>query len=179
MSAVLFNMLIVFRLGHRPFRDQRISTHCGLVSRALGADRVIYSGEQDDSFEKSINRVVERFGGKFKIDYSENWKKTIRDYKRKKFSIIHLTVYGLPVQKEIRRIKKIKNLLLIIGGEKVPWEVYQLADYNISVTSQPHSEVAALAVFLDKYFGGKELDKKFSGKIKIIPEAKGKNVEKN
>ena len=170
-------MLIVFRLGHRPFRDQRISTHCGLVSRALGADKIIYSGQKDESFESSITKVVDRFGGKFSIRFSDNWKKTIQFYKKEKFSIVHLTVYGLPVQSQITKLKKIKNLLLIIGGEKVPWEVYQLSDYNISVTNQPHSEVSALSVFLDRYFSGKELDKKFSKpKIKIMPEAKGKKV---
>ncbi len=179
LTEVFDSMLVVFRLGHRPFRDQRISTHCGLVSRALGADKIIYSGEKDDSFEKSVNGVAERFGGRFKIGYSDSWKKTIHFYKKKKFSIVHLTVYGLPIQKQISKIRKSRNLLLIIGGEKVPWEIYQLADCNISVTSQPHSEVAALAIFLDRYFSGKELGKKFPGKIKIIPEAKGKNVEKN
>ena len=87
-------------------------------------------------------------------------------------------MYGLPVQKQIQKIKKHRNLLLIIGGEKVPFEVYQLADYNISVTNQPHSEVAALAVFLDKYFGGKELEKKFPGaKKKVIPNSRLKQVK--
>lgn len=171
------NMLIVFRLGHRPFRDQRISTHCGLVSRAFGADRIIYSGQKDERFEKSINSVAERFGGKFSIEYADSWKKTVQGYKKKKFAIVHLTVYGLEIQGKIKSIKKHKNLLVLIGGEKVPWEVYKIADYNISVTNQPHSEVAALAVFLDRYFGGKELEKKFAGKIKIIPQERGKRVE--
>ena len=169
-------MLIILRLGHRPFRDQRISTHCGLVSRALSCDKIIYSGEKDEGFEKSINSVVKRFGGKFKIEYTQSWKKTINFHRKKKFSIVHLTVYGLRIQNEINKIRKKKNILLIIGGRKVPWEVYQLADYNISVTNQPHSEVAALAIFLDRYFSGKELEKKFPGKIKIMPEIKGKNV---
>ena len=169
-------MLVILRLGHRPFRDQRISTHCGLVSRAFGADKIIYSGQKDDSLEKSINSVTERFGGKFSIEYTENEKKIIQEHKKKKFKIVHLTVYGLQIQKEIRKIKKQKKLLVIIGGEKVNWEVYQLADYNISVTNQPHSEIAALSVFLDRYFDGKELDKEFKGQIKIIPQERGKKV---
>ncbi len=170
-------MIIVFRLGHRPFRDQRISTHCGLVSRALGANGIVYSEQQDDSLEKSINSVTERFGGKFFIKYQDNWKKVIQEYKKKKFLIVHLTMYGLEIQKQIGKIRKRKNILLIVGGEKVPWEVYQLADHNIAVTNQPHSETAALAVFLDKYFSGKELEKKFKGKIKVIPQERGKKVE--
>lgn len=169
-------MIIVLRLGHRPFRDQRISTHCGLVSRAFGADKIIYSGEKDENFENSIEKVVKNFGGKFSIQYIDSPRKIIQLYKKKKFLVVHLTMYGLPIQKTISKIKKSKNILVVIGGEKVPPEFYQLADYNISVTNQPHSEVAGLSVFLDKYFSGKELDKNFKGKLKIIPQEKGKKV---
>jgi predicted SpoU family rRNA methylase len=36
-----------------------------------------------------------------------------------------------------------------------------------------------LAVFLDRYFEGKELSRKFKGaKVKIIPEKRGKKLEK-
>ena len=38
-------MIVVLRLGHRIGRDARISTHCGLVARALGANKIIYSGD--------------------------------------------------------------------------------------------------------------------------------------
>ena len=160
-------MIIVLRLSHRPFRDQRISTHCGLVSRAFGADKIIYSGEKDDSLENSINKVAQNFGGKFSIEYTDSPRKIISLYKKKKFLAVHLTMYGLPVQKQIRKIKKSKNILLIIGGEKVPPEIYQLADCNISVTGQPHSEVASLAVFLDKYLSGKELERNFKGRLTV------------
>ncbi|MCG7848715.1 MAG: tRNA (cytidine(56)-2'-O)-methyltransferase, partial [ANME-2 cluster archaeon] len=29
--------IVVLRLGHRPERDQRVTTHVGLTARALGA----------------------------------------------------------------------------------------------------------------------------------------------
>jgi len=35
----------VLRLGHRPGRDERMTTHVGLTARALGADRVVLAGE--------------------------------------------------------------------------------------------------------------------------------------
>ncbi|MBU0898813.1 MAG: tRNA (cytidine(56)-2'-O)-methyltransferase, partial [Nanoarchaeota archaeon] len=79
--------------------------------------------------------------------------------------------------KNMRKIPKNKNLLILVGGEKVPGEVYQMADLNIAVTNQPHSEIAALALFLDMYFSGKELDKKFTkAKLRIIPQEKGKKI---
>lgn len=166
-------MIIVLRLGHRKERDARISTHCGLVARALGADAIVYSGEKDEKMMNSIRKVVKKWGGKFSVSYESNWKNTIR--KHKSFSIVHLTMYGLPVQKEIGKIRKRRDILVVIGGEKVPFDVYNKAHWNISVTNQPHSEVAGLAIFLDKYFSGKELDKKFAkAKIQLVPQEKGK-----
>jgi len=165
----------VLRLGHRRIRDQRITSHCGLVARAFGADGITYSGEKDENLEKSIKKVVENWGGPFEIAYEENWKKTIKNWKGK---IVHLTMYGLPFQSVINKIKKCKkDLLIIIGSEKVPTEVYHLSDWNVAILNQPHSEVAALAVFLNTLFDGKEIKKQFkNAKIKIIPQIKGKKI---
>ena len=171
-------MITLLRLGHRVGRDDRISTHCGLVARALGASSIIYSGDHDDKMVAGINSVSERFGGKFTVGYNASWKHVITDFKKRKFTIVHLTAYGMPLQKKIASIKKSKNILVIVGSEKVPGEVYYLADYNISVTSQPHSEIAALALFLYAY-DKKSLEQRFGGKIKIIPQEKGKKVEED
>ena len=172
-------MIVILRLGHRVGRDDRISTHCGLVSRALGASSIIYSGDHDDNMVAGIKSVSERWGGKFEVGYNANWKKVITDFKKRKFTVVHLTAYGMPLQKKISLIKKSKNVLVIVGSEKVPGEVYQLADFNISVTNQPHSEIAALALFLYSY-NNRALDQKFTkSKIKIIPQEKGKKVEED
>jgi tRNA (cytidine56-2'-O)-methyltransferase len=169
--------VIVLRLGHRISRDHRISTHCGLVARALGADGIVYSGDPDESAIDSVRRVSEQWGGKFETKFEKSWKKAVKDYRKKGYTIVHLTMYGMPVQKTIAKIKSKGRILVVVGGEKVPWEMYHLADYNISVTSQPHSEIAALALFLDRALGGKELDKKFSGARKIVvPQECGKKV---
>ena len=81
-------MITVLRLEHRPFRDQRITTHCGLVARALGASSFVYSGQQDDKLENSVRGVVGNFGGKFSIQYTESWKTFLKGFKGKK---IHLS----------------------------------------------------------------------------------------
>lgn len=172
-------MIIVLRLGHRPGRDERISTHCGLVSRALGAYSIIYSGDSDNGLIKSIQETSENWGGKFSASYEKNWKKIITEYKKKGFCIVHMTMYGKPLEEKIKTIRKCENILIVIGGEKVPGEVYQLADYNISVTNQPHSEVAALAIFMHEYFCGKARQDFENAKIKIIPQENGKKVEKS
>lgn len=167
----------VLRLGHRRVRDQRITSHCALVARVFGAQGITYSGDKDENLEKSIRKVVERWGGPFGINYEKNWKKIIKNWKGK---TVHLTMYGLPIRDVLNGIKKCKkDLLVIIGSQHVPGEVYHLSDWNVAVTNQPHSEVAALAVFLDRFFEGKKLEKEFENKkIKIIPQECGKKVLK-
>jgi len=67
--------------------------------------------------------------------------------------------------------------MVVIGAAKVPVEMFSLADFNIAIGNQPHSECAALAVFLDRLFNGKELCLEFKdAKIKIIPQKHGKKV---
>lgn len=167
-------MITVLRLGHRIERDKRLSTHCGLVARAFGAQKLVYTGEKDSVMEESINSVTKGWGGPFSIEHTESARKLIRDWRGKS---VHLTVYGIPVQKKVRTLRKVRNLLVIVGGEKVPPEVYQECDFNISVTGQPHSEVAALAIFLHEYFSGRELEKRFSkAQKRIVPQERGKRL---
>lgn len=167
----------VLRLGHRKKRDLRLTTHVCLTARALGADEVILSGEEDESIFNSVKDVAGRWGGKFKVSYEKKWRKILVSYKNKGYKIVHLTMYGMPLQKKISSIRRCNKLLVVVGSEKVPGEVYSVADYNIAVTNQPHSEVAALAIFLHELYKGKELNKQFrNAKIKIMPREKGKRV---
>ena len=170
--------VFVLRLGHRRGRDQRMTTHVGLTARALGCEGIILSGEKDESVIQSIRRVVRKWGDHFKVKYVKNWRSFIKEWKGK---IVHLTMYGLSFQEKISEIRKCKNdLLIIVGSQKVPFDVYNFATWNISVTNQPHSEVAALAIFLDKLFMGKELKKKFeNAKVEIVPQKRGKKIKKN
>lgn len=169
--------VIVIRLGHRPERDKRVTTHTALVARALGASKTIIIGEKDENVLQSIKGVTKRWGGKFKTNFSQNIKKEILKLKKQKFTIIHLTMYGLKIKKEITKIRKQKKIAIIVGAEKVPFEVYKLADYNISIGNQPHSEIAALAIFLHELFKGKELETTFTNaKLKIVPQKNSKKV---
>lgn len=174
----------ILRLGHRIGRDKRITTHVALVARAFGAGDMVLT-EEDRRIEETIKKVNENFGGDFKIIYEKNWKKLIK--KRKNTAIVvHLTMYGVPIEDKIKEIrerceKENKDLVIVVGAEKVPGVVYKLADYNTAVLNQPHSEVSALAIFLDRFFEGKEFElaKKFEGKLKIKPSERGKKVEIN
>jgi len=169
-------MINILKLDHRPFRDKRITTHCALVSRAFGADKFYYSGIEDNVFEKSVSEVNKQWGGDFKTEYIKNPKKLITDFKGIK---IHLTMYGQKIVDAIEDIKqKIdENLIIVVGGPKVDRFYYESSDYNISITNQPHSEVAALAIILN-YINPTAIDGKIyeNKKINIEPNKKGKKV---
>lgn len=171
-------MILVVRLSHRRRRDQRVTTHVALVARAFGADGIIYCGDEDKNLERSVEKVVENWGGNFWIRYERSWKKLLRDLRGEGFYLVHLTMYGLNLDDVLKKVPK-EKVAVIVGSEKVPREVFEIADLNLAVGNQPHSEVAALAIFLDRFFQGKELRKKFrGGKIEIVPQERGKKVIK-
>jgi tRNA (cytidine56-2'-O)-methyltransferase len=72
-----------------------------------------------------------------------------------------------------------RDILVVVGAKKVPRFFYEVADYNVAIGHQPHSEIAALAVFLDRLYQGRELHFKFPGaKIEIIPSKSGKRIKR-
>lgn len=169
--------LCVLRLGHRPGRDERMTSHVGLTARALGADRVVFAGKTEDA-RHTVENVTERFGGPFRAEITESHRSLLREFEGQ---VVHLTMYGLPIQElegEIRSAHRTESLLVVVGAEKVSFDVYEAADYNVGVTNQPHSEVASLAVFLDRLYEGRELDRKWTdAERRVIPEERGKRVE--
>jgi len=166
----------VLRFGHRPGRDDRMTTHVGLTARALGADRVIFPDNAGQAAE-TVRDITERFGGPFEVELDDEQRATIRNWAG---TVVHLTMYGeevQTVQHEIREAHVDEPILIVVGGEKVPFEVYDHADWNVGVTNQPHSEVAGLAVFLDRLFDGDELDRKWAGgEQRVLPMETGKRV---
>ncbi len=160
-------MITVLRIGHRPERDKRITTHVALVSRAFGADKIIVD-RQDDKLTRTVNNVTRKFGGDFEIEFG-GYREQIKKFKGTK---VHLTMYGIPLEKRINELRKAEDIMVIVGSEKVPREVYELADFNIAVRNQPHSEVSALSIFLDRLGRKKDL----RGELRIIPEERGKRV---
>ncbi len=174
-------MIAVLRLGHRPERDKRITTHVALTARAFGADKIIIAAEEDEHVKESVEDVVKRWGGPFGIEFNPSWKRIMREWKERGGIIAHLTMYGIHVDDAMPRLKEElkagKDILVVVGAEKVPREVYELAHYNVAIGNQPHSEVAALAVFLDRLLDGEGLRKEFqNAKLKIIPQERRKRV---
>jgi tRNA (cytidine56-2'-O)-methyltransferase len=170
-------MITIFRYGHRIERDKRVTTHCALVSRAFGANKMIYCGQEDPRIAENIESANSRFGSDFKVEYVKKWEDKLKELKKENI-IIHLTMYGIQLDELIKEFKapKDKGIVIVVGSQKVPPEVYDLADYNVSVTNQPHSEIASLAIALDR-INPDYLKKDFNGKLKIIPCEKGKKIE--
>jgi tRNA (cytidine56-2'-O)-methyltransferase len=176
--------IVVLRWGHRPQRDARLTTHVALAARALGASGFILSDIEDQKLEATIENVSGNWGGDFEFEMGIPWRKAIWKWKTKGGIVIHLTAYGENIESSdvLERIRRAdRDLMIIVGSQKVPGEFYRpkTSDFNVAIGNQPHSECASLAVFLDRYFNGKELARDFeNAKSKIIPQQRGKRIQK-
>ncbi len=166
----------VVRIGQRIVRDDRVTTHVALVARAFGASK-IFMTEVNPEIKDTVEKINKTWGGNFVIEFIDSWRPIVKKKKEEGYKIIHLTMYGENINDAQKNLSKEKSLLIVVGAEKVPREIYELADYNIGVGSQPHSEISALAILLDRIQKGEQFEKEFSGgKRKIIPTKNGKNV---
>ena len=174
---------MVLRWGHRVQRDARLTTHVALASRALGASGFILSDTVDDSLRQTVEKVTKNWGGEFSFTMGQPWRTIVRSWRAEGGVVVHLTAYGENVQTSsvLNRIKESgKDILLLVGCQKVPGEFFseEVSDFNVSIGNQPHSECAALAVFLDRFFEGKELAKEFeNAETRIIPQKRGKKTD--
>jgi len=163
----------VLRIGHRPERDKRITTHVALTARAFGASKISFH-RPDSRILATISDVCKKFGGDFEIDTISNPKKLIKEWTGK---IIHLTMFGISIDEKVDEIKDFTGpLLFVVGAEKVPPWVFELSDYNIAIGNQPHSEVSALSIALSKIYD-KPYNQDFEGgEVKVIPSSERRNM---
>jgi len=172
----------ILRWGHRPQRDARLTSHVALTARALGASGFLLSDTVDKNIKETVEKVTKSWGGEFTFEMGATWKSSVRNWKANGGIVVHLSAYGESIQESdvLERIKNTKkDVLVMVGSQKVPSEFFysEVSDFNVAVGNQPHSECAALAVFLDRFFEGKELAKDFgNAKIKIVPQARGKKT---
>ncbi len=147
---------------------------------------MIIAGEQDLNLKNSIEKVSESWGGYFQLEmvpYDE-WKLIIEKWKHKGKKIIHLTMYGenLSVIEKSKPFNELRrqpnNVAIVLGGEKIPGKVFRYSDWNIAITNQPHSEVGALAIFLDHFFDNALKTTFKKSKKQIIPSLEGKKIYK-
>jgi len=172
------------RWGHR-FRDQRVTTHVALVARAFGASEFILTDIKDEEVRATVEKIVASWGGELHFEMGIPSKLVVKNWRDNGGCVVHLTVYGENIETSdvLKRIKTCgKDLLVIVGSQKVPKDFYSpnVSDFNVAVGNQPHSEISSLAVFLDRLYEGKELAHEFSGaRMKIMPQKNGKKVVKS
>ena len=156
-----------------------MTTHVCLTARAFGADRV-YVDTGDRELEDRLAQVTEQFGGEFEVRTGVSPQGLI---KSSRATVVHLTMYGENIgtwdEARWENLRSKPCILVVVGSTKVPRVYYEMADINAAVGNQPHSEVAALAVFLDRLTGGKHLLDETGGKVKVIPQERGKLVVEN
>ncbi len=85
-------------------------------------------------------------------------------------------MYGRPLERVAEKLRRRPKLLVVVGGAKVPSDLYGLADENVAVGNQPHSEVAALAVFLARVLGPPPAEAWVGARQRILSSARGKRV---
>lgn len=172
----------MLRWGHRPIRDARLTTHVALAARALGASGIILSDTEDRKIKETVEEVTKSWGGRFFFEMGKRWRDVINEWKSHDGMVVHLTVYGENAEMSdvLSRIRASgKNILVLVGSQKVPGEFFSdaVSDFNVAIGNQPHSECASLAVFLDRLFRGEELARSLSGgRMKIVPQVRGKKV---
>jgi tRNA (cytidine56-2'-O)-methyltransferase len=177
--------IVVLRWGHRQIRDARLTTHVALTARALGAAGIILSDVNDAKIKETIEKVAESWGGNFRFEMGMSWKKAVENWKAEGKVVVHLTAYGENIETSdvLERIKASeKDIMIIVGSQKVPRDFFSenVSDFNVAIGNQPHSECASLAVFLDRFFQGKELAKHFEkARMRIVPQKRGKNIIEN
>lgn len=168
-------MIRVLRVGHRRRRDPRMTTHVCLTARAFGADGIVVA-EADEDLERTVHDVVARFGGPFEIETGVAWRPYVKRWQAEGGLVVHLTMYGERVGDVAEDVRG-RDVLVVVGSEKVPAELYGLADRNVAVANQPHSEVAALAVALDRFTQGAWEGKSFEGgRVRVEPNPRGKTI---
>jgi tRNA (cytidine56-2'-O)-methyltransferase len=164
--------IAVLRVGHRPGRDPRLTTHLALAARALGASR-LYLHPPDPDLAERISAVSRRWGGAFEVVGVRAWKPVVEQYRG---GVVHLTMYGEPLTKVLPALRQTPRLLVVVGGAKVPPALFGASDRNVAVGSQPHSEVAALAVLLDRLLGDPSSTRFRGAQQRIVPRPRGKRV---
>ena len=67
----------VIRIGQRLIRDDRVTTHVALVSRAFGAEK-IYMTEVNPEIKDTIEKINKTWGSDFIIEFIDKWKHIVK-----------------------------------------------------------------------------------------------------
>ena len=125
-----------------------------------------------------VNKLEKKWGGRFRVSFLKSYKDAFK--KAANYKKVYLTRYGMPLNKLTYTLNTYKNIMLIVSYTEAPSKLLNgLADFNVSVTDQPHCSAPAIAVFLHDFYRGRELAMHFeNAKYKVIPKEHGVGIEK-
>ncbi len=91
----------VLRVGHRPGRDPRLTTHLALTARAFGAQRMLLH-PPDPDLALRVAAVGKGWGGSFEVIGVPDWRRAVRSFDG---PVVHLTMYGLPLARVLPKLE--------------------------------------------------------------------------
>ncbi len=141
-----------------------------LTARAFGAQSITFTTRANKKLVSYIKRTNGRWGGKFEVCFDKDWRKAIE--RSRNYEKVYLTLGGIPINKIIYRIRTYKNVMLIVTLQNDERTFEGVADFNVSITNQPHSTISSVAVFLHMFYSGRELAIRFNNAKYKIKQAK-------
>jgi tRNA (cytidine56-2'-O)-methyltransferase len=158
--SVTINVLAIGRNSYQNSLDLCVT------SRALGASEITFIGKKDTQLADYMNKMASKWGGKFKVSFAKSYQEFMKS--SDKAIKIYLTRYGTSLTEKSAMISTYKRIVLIVTDKEDVDYINKVADFKISITSQPHCSAAAIAVFLHEYYKGRELAMHFeNAKYKI------------
>ena len=148
-----------------------------MAARAFGASSVAFVSKKNPKLVRYFRSINKKWGGTFSVEFTNSWKDYLKT--KKNYKIVYLTRYGVPINKIEYSLKTYKNILVIVTTTEAAKNLYDIADFNVSITTQPHAATSAVAIFLHHFFEGRELSLHFeNAEFKVVPEERRVHVEK-
>ena len=126
----------VLRIGQRLVRDDRVTTHVALVSRAFGVSKILMQ-EVNPKIKNTIYEINRAWGGTFEVEIIDSWKKTLKAKKDL------MEVDPVKVQEARDYIFKISKIRMESQFKPYAYEYLKL---NNSSTSPSHAGAIAAPV---------------------------------
>ncbi len=149
--------------------DYGLSVDLALAARAFGAQQIVFTSERSDRLVRHFKSVVSKWGGSFEVLFTKDWIGFVKE--KRNYKSVYLTQFGLPFSKVSSIIKTYKNLVVIISTDGARGAAAH-SDFNVSISTQPHVSISALAIFLHEFYSGRELAMHFeNAKYRVVPAA--------
>lgn len=131
--------------------------YVGLMVCVFGVDWVILLDNVGYLMEM-VEDIMGWFGGFFEVEFIEVFNGVICNWEGR---VVYFMMYGECVQDvevDICEVYVEELFFVVVGGEKVFFEVYEGVDWNVGVMNQLYLEVVGFVVFFDCLFDGCEFD---------------------